>query len=254
MAFPGSANHTHMQLPPYNDHILTITERSCADPYVLWDKGTYYMTFTCGDRIEIWSADSLFDFEKRCRKDVIWRPPPNTPYSGDLWAPEIHSLYGRWYLYFAADDPAQGNRSHRMYVLSGPPSDHSPLDSSAWSFHGRLEGMPQDQWAIDGTVISLHGGLLFVYSGWPLATRSDESKQEIYIIEMASPTQCTGHPIRISTPDNPWEYSGKSGINEGPQFLCSPDGRWAGIVYSCAGSWTHEYKMNVLYYTGGHPL
>ena len=27
-----------------------------------------------------------------------------------------------------------------------------------------------------------------------------------------------------------------------------------GLVYSCAGSWTHEYKMNVLYWTGGHPL
>lgn len=34
-----------MQMPPYNDHILTITSQSCADPYVLWDKGTYYMVF-----------------------------------------------------------------------------------------------------------------------------------------------------------------------------------------------------------------
>lgn len=139
-----------------------------------------------------------------------------------------------------------------MYVLAGPPSHQSPLDSSAWKFHGPLEGMP-DQWAIDGTVISLHGGLCFVYSGWPLG-RTDESKQEIYIMEMASPTACVGQAVRISTPDQPFEFSGSSGINEGPQFLCSPDGRWAGIVYSCAGSWTHEYKMNVLYFTGGHPL
>jgi hypothetical protein len=39
-AFPG---HLHMLRRPYNDHILTVTERSCPDPYVLWDKGTYYM-------------------------------------------------------------------------------------------------------------------------------------------------------------------------------------------------------------------
>jgi hypothetical protein len=39
--FPG---HMHAQAPRhYNDSILTITERSCADPYVMWDKGTYYM-------------------------------------------------------------------------------------------------------------------------------------------------------------------------------------------------------------------
>jgi hypothetical protein len=44
--FPGQM---HMQMPPYNDSILTITDRSCADPYVLWDKGTYYMVSTTTD-------------------------------------------------------------------------------------------------------------------------------------------------------------------------------------------------------------
>jgi hypothetical protein len=47
MAFPGQQQQAHqqmhMQQPPYNDSILTITEKSCADPYVLFDKGTYYM-------------------------------------------------------------------------------------------------------------------------------------------------------------------------------------------------------------------
>ncbi|ORX97395.1 alpha-L-arabinofuranosidase II [Clohesyomyces aquaticus] len=239
---------------PYNDHILTITDTTTPDPYVVWDKGIYYMTWTAGDRIEIWSADSLFDLEKRARKDVIWRPPPNTPYSGDLWAPELHFLYGRWYVYFAADDPAHGNKSHRMFVLEGPLSDQSPLNPQAWSFAGGLQGMPHDQWAIDGTIISLHGGLCFVYSGWPIGEQSNESKQELFIIEMASPTSCTGQPVRISTPDHPWEFSGNSGINEGPQFLSSLDGQWQGLVYSCAGSWTHEYKMNTLYFCGGSPL
>ncbi|KAF2119545.1 glycosyl hydrolase [Lophiotrema nucula] len=251
--FPGQQQQWHQ--PPYNDHILTITDRSCADPYVLLDKGIYYMTFTAGDRIEVWSSDSLFDFEKRSKKDVIWGPPPNTDYSGDLWAPELHSLHGRWYVYFAADNPAHGNKSHRMFVLEGPASEQSPLRPEDWKFHGRLGGLPDEQWAIDGTVITLHGGLCFVYSGWPYGRGGhDESKQEIYIIEMVSPTECTGQPVRISTPDHSWEFSGKSGINEGPQFICSPDGRWCGIAYSCAGSWTSEYKMNVLEFRGGNPL
>ncbi|KAF2638803.1 Arabinanase/levansucrase/invertase [Massarina eburnea CBS 473.64] len=239
---------------PYNDHILTVTDQACPDPYVLWDKGTYYMTFTCGDRIEIWSADTLFDFEKRCRKETVWRPPPNTPYSGDLWAPELHNLNGRWYVYFAGADPVHGNKSHRMFVLNGPDASLSPMDPGAWSFHGRLDGMPEEQWAIDGTVVTLNGSMCFVYSGWPFGNSHDESRQEIYIVEMTSPTSVAGQPVRISTPDCPWEFSGNSGINEGPQWLCSPYGNWAGIVYSCAGSWTHEYKMNILYYTGGHPL
>jgi hypothetical protein len=88
----------------YNDTILTITNSSCADPYVLWDKGTYYMTFTCGGHIEIWSSDSLFDFESKCKKNVIWRPPPDTPYSADLWAPELHAIHGKWYVYVRVPD------------------------------------------------------------------------------------------------------------------------------------------------------
>jgi hypothetical protein len=50
MAYPGQdqqmQSQVHLQRPPYNDSILTITEKSCADPYVLWDKGTYYMVST----------------------------------------------------------------------------------------------------------------------------------------------------------------------------------------------------------------
>jgi hypothetical protein len=38
--YPGNL---HRELRPYNDHILTVTERSTPDPYVLSDKGTYYM-------------------------------------------------------------------------------------------------------------------------------------------------------------------------------------------------------------------
>ncbi|KAF2124525.1 glycoside hydrolase family 43 protein [Dothidotthia symphoricarpi CBS 119687] len=239
----------------YIDTILSITSSSCPDPYVLLDKGTYYMTFTSGGHVELWSADSLFEFEKRCTKSVIWRPPPDTDCSSAVWAPELHAIHGRWYVYFSANHPQVGNSGHRMFVLEGPSSDENPLEPEKWKFHSKLAGMPDNQWAIDGTVVTLMGGMYFVYSGWPLGgSTKDESRQELYIAEMAGPTELRGQPVRISTPDMKFEFSGNSGINEGPQFLSSPDGRWSGIVYSCAGSWTSEYKMNILYHTGGNPL
>jgi hypothetical protein len=50
-SFPGQM---HVQAPRhYNDSILTITDRSCADPYVMWDKGTYYMVSSC------WKAERV---------------------------------------------------------------------------------------------------------------------------------------------------------------------------------------------------
>lgn len=249
----GEAGQINLPIGPYNDSVLTITNSNCPDPYMLYDKGMYYLTFTNGGSIELWAADSPFDFENHCKKETIFRPPPDQPYSADVWAPELHAINGQWFVYFAANDAKTGNRNHRMYVLAGPPADASPMEPDKWSFHGRMGGMPDDQWAIDGTVVTLQGKMYFVYSGWPLETHFDESRQEIFIVEMTSPTDLTGRPVAISEPDMQFEFSGKTGVNEGPQFLCSPDGRWSGIVYSCAGSWTSDYKMNMLNYTGGSP-
>jgi hypothetical protein len=144
-----------------------------------------------------------------------------------------------------------------MYVLEGPTSHSTPLNPQEWHFAGRVGGLPEHQWAIDGTVVELQGSHYFVYSGWPLEGVPDESKQELFIMRMVSPIACAGEPVRISTPDYQWEYSGRSGINEGPQLLMSPDGfgEWVGIAYSCAGSWTSEYKMGVLRFVpGSDPL
>lgn len=70
------------------------------------------------------------------------RPPPDQPYSDGVWAPELHDLNGRWYIYFAANHPARGNPSHRMWVLGGGPSNQDPLDPSQWQFLGGIKGMP----------------------------------------------------------------------------------------------------------------
>ena len=78
MSFPGQQQQqyhqqTNMQAPPYNDSILTITEKSCADPYVLWDKGTYYMV---GQFTRINTLASLtygdMDYRLLCR-DLVSR-------------------------------------------------------------------------------------------------------------------------------------------------------------------------------------
>ncbi|KAK7985422.1 hypothetical protein PG996_005337 [Apiospora saccharicola] len=238
----------------------TLTSVSTPDPFMVCANGIYYLTFTSGDKIEIWASKTLDSFEESARKETIWTPPPGTAHSADLWAPELHVIFGRWYIYYAAAHPKHGNKSHRMYVLGGPPAHEDPTQGQ-WEFLGRIHGMP-DQWAIDGTVFTLRGELYMVYSGWPLDNYDDSDLlQQLFIMKLDDPTMAAdgcGGPVVISTPEQPWEFSrdgnGDYGINEGPQFLSSPDGGWKGIVYSCAGSWTHEYKLAVLHYSGGDPL
>ncbi|CAJ2500084.1 Uu.00g029370.m01.CDS01 [Anthostomella pinea] len=303
------SHHHHQQ--QYDDSTLTLTSIGTPDPFVTRAGGLFYFTFTTGNRIEIWSSRSLADIESAATRHVIWTPSPftDTEASADLWAPELHAVRGRWYIYYAAAHPERGNASHRMYVLGGPPADEDPCQGQ-WEFLGRISGTPDGQWAIDGTVFEIDGNLYMAYSGWPLEDSGRESDlvQQLFIVRLKDPTRADSAPVLISRSDRDWEISrddkGEHGINEGPQFLCSPSGlgdggngsrnghghgngiadgildvyhngkggirildgngsanvsgtttaSWRGLVYSCAGSWTHEYKMASLQFLGGDPL
>ncbi|KAI8623973.1 glycoside hydrolase family 43 protein [Xylariaceae sp. FL1651] len=235
---------------------LTLTSIGTPDPFVTKARGRYYLTFTAGDRIEIWSSRSLVDIESSANRHVIWKPPHGTDHSADLWAPELHAVRGRWYIYYAAASPKLGNKSHRMYVLGGPPAKDDPCQGQ-WEFLGRIHDTP-DQWAIDGTVFELNDQLYFAYSGWPGNHHDPASDlvQQLFLLRLDDPTTAGSLPVAISAPQQPWEITRDAdgtahAINEGPQWLAAPDGRWRGLVYSCAGSWTHEYKMAALTYRGG---
>ncbi|KAI1425112.1 glycosyl hydrolase [Xylaria sp. FL1777] len=239
---------------PYDDSILTLTSFGTPDPFIKSFCGRYYLTYTAGDRIEIWSSNSLVDIEASGVRHHVWKPPHATNHSADIWAPELHALRGRWYIYYAAADPKKGNKSHRIYVLAGPPATEAPC-SGQWEFLGRIQHMP-DQWAIDGTVFELEDQL----GGNATTTTADTSGlvQQLFLMRLSDPSTAGSRPVTISLPQQPWEitrdHNGDHAINEGPQWLASPDGRWRGLVYSCAGSWTHEYKMATLRYRGGEPL
>ncbi|TID24997.1 glycoside hydrolase family protein [Venturia nashicola] len=237
----------------YNNAVLTITDISTPDPHVTFVNGVFHLVYTAGDRVEIWSSQDLLQLGQTCNKTTVWRPPPNTPYSADIWAPELHAINGRWYIYVACADPQQGNKSHRMYVLGGPPADADP--NGQFEMLGPVAGLPSTQWQIDGTIFPINDRLYFAYSGWPLEQRdASEKTQELFIVEMSDATTAISQPVQICVPNESWERSGDSGVNEGPQFLSSPHGNWIGLAYSCAGSWTKDYKMNTLYYSGGDPL
>jgi len=113
----------------------------------------------------------------------------------------------------------------------------------------------RDHWAIDGTVIELDHSLYFVYSGWPFDNPNESDLiQQLFIFRMSDPVTADSATFLLCEPKERWEWTGDHGINEGPQFLGALDGSWRGIVYSCSGSWTNEYKENTIEYVRGDPL
>lgn len=243
----------------YNSSCMDVTSEHTPDPWICHANGKFYMTFTGNNRIPMWTTNSLTDLYDRPKKGPVFRAQESGPQSERLWAPELHCVRGRWYIYFAGADRAIGNRSHRMYVLGGPSGGNDPHEGP-WELLGPIKGMDLGQWAIDGTVFEVDGVLYFCYSGWP--RREDTSSgweehsekiQQLFILRLKDPVTADSDPVMISHPKNDWErlVGPGIGINEGPQWLQSPSDRWRGLVYSCSASWTKQYKMATLQYLPG---
>jgi len=115
------------------------------DPWSMYKDGYYYYTNTVGDRIVIWKTKNLADL-KTAEKKTVYKPPTGTPYSKQLWAPEIHFIDGKWYVYFAADNG--NNDNHRLYVIENTAAD--PLQGE-WIMKGKITDA-SDKWAIDGSI------------------------------------------------------------------------------------------------------
>ena len=224
-----------------------------ADPWVVRDEANdrYLWCFSDANRGIAIAEGSLTEFGRR---HVVWRAPQDGPYSKEVWAPELHQLDNRWYVYFAASDG--DNANHLAYVLESESGD--PLGD--YRLHGPLrtgDGPNRDSpnvWAIDMTVLKHRGSRYAVWSGWD-APGTD--RQFLYIAAMKSPTELTGPRVRLADNDTHlWERIETDpktrGLNEGPQVFSA--GGQTHLIYSCGASWLPTYKLGRLTLTGDDPM
>jgi GH43 family beta-xylosidase len=224
------------------------------DPWMTSQGGFYYYTNTTGVVITLWKTRSPVDLKNAERK-VVWTPPAGKPYSHELWAPELHYLRGKWYVYFAAD--AGRNESHRLWVIENPSND--PLRGQ-WILKGKVSD-PSDKWAIDASVFEDSGKLYLIWSGWE---GQQNGRQDIYIARLKNPWTVAGERTRISSPQYPWERIGDLGsrnhpgdpphvdVNEGPEVLQHRNKIF--LIYSASGCWTDAYKLGMLSAASGSDL
>jgi len=211
-----------------------------ADPWVTFHEGTYYYCESRHqDTIWIRKAASFTDFAED-DGIMVWSAPSFGPDSKSLWAPELHLIEGRWYIYYAADDGL--NENHKMWVLEGLTND----PCGPYRLRGCLD---TSGWAIDGTVLKLNDGrLFFLWSGWP---GHENGQQNLYIAPMSNPWTLSGPRVLIAKPEHSWETVDMA-ICEGPQIL-QRAGRTF-VVYSASGSWSEDYCLGLLELKGSDPL
>jgi GH43 family beta-xylosidase len=186
--------------------------RERADPWVLRDTdGTYLFTASVPayDRIELRRARTLGELGSAAPV-VIWTKPASGPMSHHIWAPELHRIDGKWYVYFAAGR-ADDIWAIRMYVLECASAD--PL-AGPWVERGQLK-THLETFSLDATTFE-HRGVRYLC--WAQHNPATGGNTSLYLARMDTPWSITGQPVILSAPELPWETVGYR-VNEGPAFL-----------------------------------
>jgi len=207
-----------------------------ADPFIYKHKdGYYYFTASVPeyDRIEIRRSKTLDGLEN-AEPFVAWRHHDLGEMSCLIWAPEIHYLNGKWYVYFAAapNNEVTGDTfNHRMYVIEN--ANENPL-TDAWVEKGQIK-TNWESFALDATVMEHHGKIYYIWGQEDKAV-SEKSHSNLYISEMENPWTLTGPQVMLSKPEYDWETK-IFWVNEGPGIL-KKNGR---IFLTYSASATNEY-------------
>ncbi len=223
----ASANEARFQSP-------IVKQR--ADPWIYrHSDGYYYFTASVPeyDRIEIRRATTIQELGAAVPK-VIWRKHSTGVMSANIWAPEIHFIAGKWYIYFAAAR-VDSVFDHRVFVLEN--SAANPLEGN-WVEKGQIK-MNWESFSLDATTFEYKG---VQYLIWGQRDPKIRGNSNLYIAPMSNPWTISGKQVMISKPEYDWEIIG-FWVNEGPAVI-RKNGRIF-ISYS-ASSTDYHYCMGLL--------
>lgn len=215
------------------------------DPWLIQHGDTYYYCESVNDdqAISIRKTDTIANLGQR---HIVWQSPESGWNCAEIWAPELHYVLGRWYIYYAGSDG--NNANHRMGVLRAVTDDPQGAYEDMGSLYtgDHFDTKKDNRWAIDGTVLEHKGKLYFIWSGW----KDHRDIQYLYIAPMENPWTVSGSRVQLcDNADYVWERVGdkpnERGLNEGGQILRGKDKIF--IVYSCSSSWDPTYKLNYLW-------
>lgn len=189
-----------------------------ADPYVYRSaSGKYYFTASVPayDRIVLRCADSLSALADAEEKE-IWHKHEAGPQSIHIWAPELHFLFGKWYIYYAGGDK-DDIWAIRPYVLECTGDD--PM-TDPWIEKGKMTCAPDDEFSfrafsLDATVFENRGEWYYV---WAEKVSVGKQISNLYIARMKNGYTLDTVQVLLTTPDYDWERVG-FWVNEGAAVI-----------------------------------
>lgn len=216
-----------------------------ADPCVLRHDGQYYFTGShpLYDRVVLRRAERLEGLQA-AEEVTIWERHAEGPMSHLVWAPEIHRVDGKWYVYFAAAPDEEvtfdaqetdDTFNHRIFVLENVAED--PF-TGEWVERGQVD-TGWETFALDATSL-VHDGAQYLV--WAQQAFDVQGHSNVYIARMANPWTLATPAALLTKPEFDWEIDG-FWVNEGPSVLVR--GGKVFLTYSGAATGI-QYAMGLL--------
>lgn len=208
------------------------------DPFMTWCDGYYYYMCTERTKIVLYRSKRVSEIFSGEHKTVY---EAGNEVKSCLWAPELHKVDGKWYIYSSGCTEGEDYRSIRMFCLEA--QGDSPF--SDYIFKGFTDS---DIYAIDQTVF--HNDF--------------DGKDYNVFVQIRKET---GNTVMIGEMENPWtigkkravlkhtefDWEKKQGrVCEGP-FILKHCGRTF-LIYSANDTFSPYYCLGIMEYMGGDPL
>lgn len=189
-----------------------------ADPYIYkHEDGMYYFTASVPeyDKIILRQSKTIAGL-KEAEEVTIWKKHEKGSMSKHIWAPEIHYLDHKWYIYFAAGEE-EDIWKIRPYVLEC--ADQDPI-TGTWIEKGKMQCAKEDEFSfqafsLDATVFENKGNYYYV---WAEKVGVGKQISNLYIAQMETPWKLKTVQVLLTTPDYDWERV-EFWVNEGPAVL-----------------------------------
>lgn len=189
-----------------------------ADPYVYkaYDGWYYFLaSVPAYDRIILRRSRTLEGLAQAPEK-TIWVKHETGPMSKHIWAPEMHFLFGKWYIYFAGGE-MEAEWNIRPYVLECIGED--PWED-AWVEKGKMIRAGEDEFSFEAFSLDMH---VFENKGkwycvWAEKVGVGKQISNLYIAEMENGYTLKTVQVLLTTPDYDWERHGYW-VNEGPSTV-----------------------------------
>lgn len=222
-----------------------------ADPYVTkGPDGYYYFTASypmksdCDpegyDRVILRRSKTLAGLAE-AEEITIWKVTGETVSHRFIWAPELHCIGGKWYVFYAGSEDANNRWAFDCHVLM---CDSADPYTGNWMEKGKFQKLPEDSFSFTGFSLDM---TYFEAAGksYVIWAQHNEVKVScLYLgeVKKEEPWKLSSMPMLLTKPEYDWEKV-RYAVNEGPAVLFH-DGKIF-VCFSASGTGP-EYCVGAL--------